>query len=652
MRYNLTIDPVSGTSFDGGENLGFMIKNLPIGGNYTFILVDTNGLEVYNDTKVEPTGEFFFNYSLPLNANTGIWSAYIFWNNNTDAGMQNQSFQITDGDPPLWAYPPSNANITYGSDFSYNVTAYDDQSLIDNFLLSDDLNFNISIVEDLDYNATAEITNTTSLSPGEYLLTIYVNDTQGNTKNATIKISVFDNDPPEWDMIPTNINISFGLDFYFNVTAYDEWFDIDFWLNDLENFSISIVEDWGYNATAEITNTTSLSPGEYPLTIYVNDTQGNTNNVSIIITVFDEDPPNWVTSPKDQSVPYGGTFSYSISARDQWFDIDSIWLSDYNNFKVTIIEDLGQIITAEITNSSQLSHEEYLLTIYVNDTKGNTNNATIKITVYNSGSDSSTFFPPQQTQSNINNSLPIIIILGVVAGVGGASYLGINKIRKDRKLYQKTFKNKAIAILNLKDVIVIAKKSGLNIYEEHYSGRQIDATLVSGFLEAIRSFGVEITGTQKETKLFSLEYQKSIVIMSEYKNFRLIFIMSKKPSKGFLNNINDLSLDIEEKYGEKIKKYSHDIKAFKGIHELIQKHLNTAFISPLQIIESEDMTLDSTEQDILKQAKRFMKENGLDYFFTSFLFSEEDIEPEEVEAIFNLIGRGILNPIKLQSKKI
>jgi hypothetical protein len=46
-----------------------------------------------------------------------------------------------------------------------------------------------------------------------------------------------------------------------------------------------------------------------------------------------------------------------------------------------------------------------------------------------------------------------------------------------------------------------------------------------------------------------------------------------------------------------------------------------------------------------------MKENGLDYFFTSFLFSEEDIEPEEVEAIFNLIGRGILNPIKLESKK-
>jgi hypothetical protein len=77
IRYNLTIDPISDT-YDGGETLEFWMRNLPLGGNYTFILVDTNGSEVYNDIKIEPTGEFRFNYSLPSNATTGNWTAYVF----------------------------------------------------------------------------------------------------------------------------------------------------------------------------------------------------------------------------------------------------------------------------------------------------------------------------------------------------------------------------------------------------------------------------------------------------------------------------------------------------------------------------------------------------------------------------------------------
>lgn len=263
-----------------------------------------------------------------------------------------------------------------------------------------------------------------------------------------------------------------------------------------------------------------------------------------------------------------------------------------------------------------------------------------------------TFLPPESTTTGIDPLLLTIIFITIsgVAGISVVSYSVIRKIRKNLELYRKKQQNRAYDILNLQDVIVISKESGLNVYEEHYSGRAVDATLVSGFLDAIRSFGIELTGASHQTQTISLEYKDSIVIMSEYKNFRLIFIMSDKPSEEFYKNLNELSYEIGEKYGEKIEKYSYDTRAFVGLHDVIQKHLKTAFIFPLRISEPEDIKLSSTERDIINSANRFMKQNNLDYFFVSFLFTEEKIRPEQIEAIFNLIEKDILQPIELESK--
>jgi hypothetical protein len=742
ITYNLTIDPDSGNTFKGGVLLEFWMRDLPIGGNYTFILVDANGSEVFNDTKIEPTGEFTFNYSLPSNATKGNWTAYVYWNNNTDAGMQNQSFVIIDGDPPLWVPTPSNRTIPYETAFAYNVSAHDEQSLIDSFWLSDEENFSISSIIGLPgRDAIAEITNNSILSLGEHLLTINVNDTEGNTNTTSIKITVENETGPVWSPQPENQSVEFGYNFSYQVSAWDLTGMDQFWLSDEGNFTISsIIGVPGHNATAEITNNTILAQnGEYWLTIYVNDTKNYTSNATIKVTVENQSAPVWTPEPENREIEFGDDFSYQVNAWDL-SGIDQFWLSDEGNFSIVIIDDLIQNATAEITNNTELQvrvysvnisvsdplgnintsvinitvhapapptwnpqpeeiltitvgsffsyqvHAEdfsgidqyslndtsffqinpetgiiinskalpvgdYWLKVFVNDTLGNTNNATLQIIVFETAP--SLLLPPEETSEGINPLLLTIIfvVIGGVAGITVSSYYVISKIRKDRQVYRSKLKNKAMDILNLKDIIVIAKDSGLNVYEEHYSGRAIDATLVSGFLDAIRSFGVEITGTRQETQIFSLEYKKSIVIMVEFKSFRLILIMSDKPSQEFLNSVEELSFEIEEKYGEKIQKFSYDIKEFVGMHDLIQKHLNTAFVSPLRINEPEAVELTPTESSIIKKAKKIMKLNSLDYIFTSFLFPEEEIETEQIEAIFNLIEKNILQPTKLESKK-
>jgi hypothetical protein len=127
--------------------------------------------------------------------------------------------------------------------------------------------------------------------------------------------------------------------------------------------------------------------------------------------------------------------------------------------------------------------------------------------------------------------------------------------------------------------------------------------------------------------------------------------MSDKPSEDFYKSLNELSYEIEEHYGEKIQKFSYQTNVFTGLHDIIQKHLKTAFIFPLRIHEKEDVKLSSSETEIINSAKRFMKLNNLDYFFVSFLFSEKKLEPEQIEAIFNLIEKDILQPLDLESKK-
>ena len=354
----------------------------------------------------------------------------------------------------------------------------------------------------------------------------------------------------------------------------------------------------------------------------------------------------------------GGKTSYTVR---ETLSFDVINLPLGGNYIFILIDSIGKIVNIETKDgpsitfdynfSSNARNGEWIAYVFWNNaTDAGMQTQTFQISGGVTGAP--LFFPPDTTPSGIDPLLLTIIFIaiGVVAAITVVSYSVMRKIRKSRELYRKKQRNRAYDILNLQDVIVIAKESGLNVYEEHYSGRAVDATLVSGFLEAIRSFGIELTGAREQTQTISLEYKDSIVIMSEYKSFRLIFIMSDKPSEDFYHSLNELSYEIEEQYGEKIQKFSYHTSAFTGLYDIIQKHLKTAFIFPLRIKEREGVKLNSSEREIINSAQRLMKHNNLDYFFVSFLFTEKKIEPEQIEAIFNLIEKDILQPIKLDSK--
>ncbi|MFX1597246.1 MAG: hypothetical protein ACFFBK_14405, partial [Promethearchaeota archaeon] len=83
------------TEFKPGNQLDFSIGTPILDGNYTFKLYNPSGREIYSIKKELPKDSSVFLYNISLSATEGNYTAYVFWNNQTNAGVQVQIFRIT-----------------------------------------------------------------------------------------------------------------------------------------------------------------------------------------------------------------------------------------------------------------------------------------------------------------------------------------------------------------------------------------------------------------------------------------------------------------------------------------------------------------------------------------------------------------------------
>jgi len=238
----------------------------------------------------------------------------------------------------------------------------------------------------------------------------------------------------------------------------------------------------------------------------------------------------------------------------------------------------------------------------------------------------------------------ILVIVGLGSAVTASSIV-IAKKRKRKKLAikEKTI-NKFMDILNLNYVIIIEKQSSLNVYDQAFTEKKFNSTLVSGFLEAIRTFGLDLSGSGDHSQTVKLEYKDSKVLMSDFKHFRLIFIMKDLPSPQFYDVIDDLSLEIEEKYGIYLKDFKGNLQPFEDIESLLRKHMGTTFLYPLKLTGTGKMKIAPTEKALINKAIDLMKKNRIDYFYVTQLIREITFDSKEIEALYSLIIKRVFNP--------
>lgn len=241
----------------------------------------------------------------------------------------------------------------------------------------------------------------------------------------------------------------------------------------------------------------------------------------------------------------------------------------------------------------------------------------------------------------------IVIIVSAIAALSIASFTTYKLVKHSKRkheAYRQMIFNKYMDVLNLDYFIITHKKSGLNLYEQILASKSIDASLVAGFLQAIRSFGIELTGASEQSQTIKLEYQDSKILMSEFKSFRILLIMKENPSHDFLESIKNLSYDIDKRYGNIIESFNGDLTPFKGVGELLEQHLQTALIYPLKIIKL-DIKLKSDEKSMVNRARAIMKKQNKEHFtVTSLLSIRKDFDAKEAETILNLIKKKVFQP--------
>ncbi len=251
-------------------------------------------------------------------------------------------------------------------------------------------------------------------------------------------------------------------------------------------------------------------------------------------------------------------------------------------------------------------------------------------------------------------SIPVEIIYAsiaticILAIVGVSTYTTVKRIKRKKEARKKRIFNKYMDALNLSQIIVTEKKSNLDIFERNFGAREIDATLISGFLEAIRKFGLELTSSEEQTQTIKLDFKGFRVLMTEYKHLRIITVMTEPPSDLFINSINELARDIENTYYNELEKFKGDRSIFLGIQQLLEKHLLISLIYPLKITD-ENIKISPAEKSMINRARQLMKQKGTDYFFVSGLIAQKKgFQIDDAEIILHLIDKKIFQPIYLE----
>ncbi|MFW9783691.1 MAG: hypothetical protein ACFFFB_15510 [Candidatus Heimdallarchaeota archaeon] len=83
------------TDYYLGQEVQFSLATPTLEGTYTYILINSADIEEFNISKTIPPDTILFSYTLPLSSPDGTYIAYVFWNNQTDAGVIVQEFIIS-----------------------------------------------------------------------------------------------------------------------------------------------------------------------------------------------------------------------------------------------------------------------------------------------------------------------------------------------------------------------------------------------------------------------------------------------------------------------------------------------------------------------------------------------------------------------------
>lgn len=393
-------------------------------------------------------------------------------------------------------------------------------------------------------------------------------------------------------------------------------------------FTMLVPHNWYY---------TSVFKNDVDIT---NETQ-RMGNVLYIMNESITAGSDWQISSRSQPIPFVLTFPVTTVKLGQSISLSVTPPAFLGSFIFIVYNTLG-IESYRETQTHGPGQVSFNYTIPENSYTGDGAVTVLWHNGTDAGIESATYtiITPGQSETIVAVGTAMIII-GAGFTIGLPSYTHVKRVRRRIEAGRLSIINKARDLFNLNYIIVLDKHSGVDLYEHSFGEFKLDPTLISGFLSAVSSFGLELTSTNEESQIVKLEYKNSKILMSEYKNFRITVIMKDSPSSNMVEDIKLLSYDIDEKFGKLLVNFSGETTEFQGIKMLMEKRLRVSFIAPLKVNPAAEMKLSPAEKVLFDKAMELVNSSKKETFFASMLFPGQKLDSKAVTAFFALLDKNI-----------
>jgi len=152
---------------------------------------------------------------------------------------------------------------------------------------------------------------------------------------------------------------------------------------------------------------------------------------------------------------------------------------------------------------------------------------------------------------------------------------------------------KFLDVLNIRHIILIDKESGLKLLSYSVLGAEINADLLSGFIQANITFSesekVSLKGSKyaKNHQFYEFQYQNFNILLKDGKFIRVCLILDQQASDNMRTDVLQFLQEYEELFNEEITNFkkSGSFKT-KNMTEFLEESLKITLVFPMSLAHS------------------------------------------------------------------
>ncbi|MBY9016425.1 MAG: hypothetical protein KGD68_12090 [Candidatus Lokiarchaeota archaeon] len=242
----------------------------------------------------------------------------------------------------------------------------------------------------------------------------------------------------------------------------------------------------------------------------------------------------------------------------------------------------------------------------------------------------------------------------------------IDSVDKQLKLKRETIWKKFLDVLNIKHIMLMDKRSGLTLFNYAVSGVDIDANLLSGFIQANITFS-ESSGVSNKNVVPSIEYQfyefqykKFNILLKDGAIIRVCLILDHKASIKLRNQVFQFLEDFEPQFKEELIDFREKglYFDFQDMIDYIVEFFNIYLMFPMTLAHSiPPYELDKVKRNLVQKAIYNLAKELLAikpfFFINNMLIRLKKIAAIKDEVIlyelYQLLERKIISPTSIET---